>query len=394
VSVQSAPTRDDLLKRADALVPLIAEKAQWAEEHRRQHPEVVEALAEAGMYDLRRPSRYGGLETSTRSMVEVISRLTGGDGSTGWNTGVFAIGAWLAATFPDHVQDEVFSTPGVRICVVLSPSANATEVPGGLKMTGRWQFMSGAQDSHWQVVISMAPAPDGSVWPVMALVPMSDLQIVDDWYTAGLCGSGSVSTVAQDLFVPADRVLPMVAVLQGQYASEANATSPVFNTPMIPTGAGGFIGVAIGLAQAANAEFVNRRLPGRKITYTDYEVQADAPLTHFQLAEAALKLEEAEFHAYQMADLLDRKGAAGEPWQVEDRMRNRGWLGRVTQLSMESIDVLATASGGSSIYLGSPIQRIQRDMRAFTMHALMHPNTNFELYGRSLAGLAPNTMYL
>ncbi|MFG1779644.1 acyl-CoA dehydrogenase [Micromonospora sp. NPDC049051] len=388
-----AVSRDELLKRAEDLVPLIRSRTAWSEEHRRPHDDVVEALAGSGMTDLRRPRLYGGLETSARTLVEVISVLAHGDGSTAWNTGVWAIGDWLAGNFPDHVQDEVFAIPHTRICVVLSPTAVATAAPGGLTVNGSWHFMSGAHHSHWQVVIAMAPAPDGSQWPVAALVPMSELEIVDDWHTTGLVGTGSVTTVAKDVFIPQERVLPMVAILQSQYASERNATSPVYNTPMIPTGAAGFIGVAIGLAQAARDEFLHR-LPGRKITYTGYEHQADAPVTHFQVAEASLLVDEAEFHAYRMADLLDDKGASGEPWKMDERMRNRGWLGRVVHQSKAAVDVLATASGGSSLYRSVPIQRIQRDIQAFSLHALMHPNTNFELYGRGLCGLEPNTMYL
>lgn len=387
------PSSDELLKRANELAPLIKSKAQWSEENRRPHDEVIEALAEAGMFDLRRPLRYGGFEASTRTMVDVLATLALGDGSAAWNTAVWAIGAWMACMFPDHVQDEVYATPAVRVCVVLSPTAEATAAPGGLVVNGSWRFMSGARHSHWQVIISMAPAPDGSQWPVMALVPMSELDILDDWYTSGLVGTGSVTTLANDVFVPQERVLPMVTVLQGQYASELNANSPVFSTPMIPTGAGGFIGVAVGLAKSARDEFFGR-LPGRKITYTDYGSQADAPLTHLQVAEAMLKIDEAEFHAHRMADLLDEKGASGAPWKLEERMRNRGWLGRVVQQATESVNILSTASGGSSIYRSVPIQRIQRDVHAFTMHALMHPSTNFELYGRGLCGLEPNTLYL
>ncbi|WP_304454037.1 acyl-CoA dehydrogenase [Nocardiopsis sp. YSL2] len=393
MSENVVPSSDELIKRADQLVPLIRSRALSATQNRNLDDEVVEALAEAGMFELRRPLRYGGYETSARGLFDVVSTLSAGDGSTGWNTAVWAIGSWMAAAFPDHVQDEVFATPATRICVVLSPTAVATETDGGLRVNGRWRFMSGARHSHWQIIITMAPAPDGSQWPVAALVPMSELKVEDDWYASGLAATGSVTTVAEDLFVPLERTLPMPAILQGQYATELNADSPVFRTPMIPTGASGFIGVAVGMGRAALDEFLGR-LPGRKITFTDYAEQSAAPVTHFQVAEAALKLDEAEFHAHRMVDLLDEKGTAGEPWTLRERMRNRGWLGRLVELVGESVNTLADASGGSSIYTSVPIQRIQRDMQAFTLHGLMHPNTNFELYGRELCGLEPNTMYI
>ena len=58
------------------------------------------------------------------------------------------------------------------------------------------------------------------------------------------------------------------------------------------------------------------------------------------------------------------------------------------------MDILLAASGGSSIYLDVPIQRIARDVQAINLHALMNPNTNAELYGRVLCGLEPNTLYI
>ncbi|WP_433496299.1 acyl-CoA dehydrogenase family protein [Sphaerimonospora sp. CA-214678] len=388
-----APSREEMLKRACDLLPLIESKAQWSEDNRRLHDDVVEAMAEAGVFDMRRPLRYGGYETDSRTLMDVIATLALADGSTAWNAAVWSISNWIACLFPDHVQDEVFAAPGARVCAVLSPTGLAEPADGGLIVTGRWQFISGALHSQWQVVLAMAPAPDGSRWPVMALVPMTDLEIVDDWHTSGLAGTGSVTTAATGLFVPHDRVLPMPAVLQGQYASEANATSPVFSAPLMPTGCAGFAGVAVGLAKAARNDFF-RRLPGRKITYTDYAAQSEAPLTHLQVAEAALKAEEAEFHAYRIADMLDRKGAGGEPWTVEERVTARARLGRTFDLAKQSVDVLCTAGGGSSIYRSVPLQRVQRDVNALNLHALMHPNTNYELFGRVLSGLRPNSMYL
>ncbi len=385
---------EELLSRTADLIPLISAKADATEENRRIDGEVLEAIAAAGVLDMRRPVRYGGLESDARTLSQVLETLARGDGSTSWTVSAWLISTWIACVFPDHVQDEVFSTPNARVCAVLSPSAVASHVRGGLTVTGRWQFISGAQDAHWQVVLALAPTPDGStMWPVMALVPMSDLTVIDDWYTSGLCGTGSVATAAQDLFVPAERVLPLPFVLQGQYASEANASSPVFSAPLMPMGCAGFVGVGVGLARAAVDAFLTR-LPGRKITYSDYTAQDKAPITHLEVSEAVYKADEADFHARRVTDLLDSKAASGEAWKVEDRVLARASLGRSFQLVRESVDVLASASGGSSIYRGVPMQRILRDVHALSMHSLMHPSTNAELYGRVLCGQEPNSVYL
>jgi hypothetical protein len=112
------------------------------------------------------------------------------------------------------------------------------------------------------------------------------------------------------------------------------------------------------------------------------------------VAEAANKTDEAEFHAQRLAKLVDTKAEEGTEWKLEERARSRADVGATVRLAKEAIDIYATASGGSSIYSGIPIQRINRDIQAVNQHALMHPNTNAELYGRVLCGLEPNTLYI
>jgi alkylation response protein AidB-like acyl-CoA dehydrogenase len=350
------------------------------------------ALADAGVFKMRVPLRYGGYESDSATLYKVISELAQADGSVAWNTAVWSVGAWVTCMYPDHVQDEVFADPQSRVCAVLSPTAQAAPASGGLVVNGRWHFISGAWHSNWQAVMAMAPTPDGaSLWPVIGLVPMKDLQIDDDWDTAGLRGTGSVSTIASDVFIPADKVLPVPVILQGQYASALNAGTPLYRQPMMSTGCTSFTGTAIGLAKAAREVFVSRL--DRALTYTSYPSQREAAVTHLQLADATLKIEEAESHAATLAAIADSK-APGQDWTMEERIRARAYLGRVFQLGKDAVRIIADASGGTSIYNSLPIQRISADIHALSMHALMHPTTSLELYGRVLSGVEPNTMYV
>ncbi|SDI17494.1 acyl-CoA dehydrogenase family protein [Nonomuraea jiangxiensis] len=387
------PTREQLVRRASELAPTLQKHALWAEENRRLHDETIEALTDAGMFKLRSPVRYGGYEADTRTLAEVAAALGAGDGSTAWVTSVYWIATWGAAAFPDEVQDEVFATPDVRVCGTLSPSAMAAPVEGGVVVNGRWAFISGAAHAHWQMIVAVLVGEGSEPYPIIGLVPMSDLRIVDDWNTSGLKGTGSVSTVAADVFVPAARVLPLPVVLQGQLASRLNAERPIYRSSLLPVASASSIGTVLGLARGARDAFFER-LPHRKITYTDYTSQAEAPLTHLQVAEATMKIDQAEFHARRLTELVDRKGEDATPWTVEERVKARADMGMVVRLGKEAVDILAAASGGSSIYSDQPIQRIARDVQAINLHALMHPDTNAELYGRILCGQAPNTLYL
>jgi alkylation response protein AidB-like acyl-CoA dehydrogenase len=394
VETTTKPSGTDLVARVSELVPLIRQKAPRIEVDRRLDDELIEQMADAGLFKLRVPVRYGGHEVDMRTLVSVIAELGTGDGSVAWTTSVWSICSWLVGLFPDEVQDEVFDVPNARICGLLSPTGVAVPKDGGYVVNGRWAFNTGSLQSHWNVLIAMAPTPDGqSQWPVMAVVPMADLGIVDDWHTSGLRGTGSVTTVAEDLFIPAERVLPMPALLTEQYASKINAESAVYRAPLLPTACMSVTGTAIGLARAARANLFER-LPQRKITYTAYDRQSDAPITHLQVAEAQMRLDEAEFHAHRAAGVLDGKSAAGDPWTVEERALIRLDAASACKLAKDAIGVYGTASGASSIYDGVPMQRIERDIHVINLHAILHPTTNLELYGRILCGLEPNTLYL
>ena len=279
------PAREQLVQRASGLVPVLQKHAAWSEENRRLHDESIEALADAGIFRMRVPARYGGYESDTRTLVDVATELGRADGSTAWTASVYWIPTWMACMFPDQVQDEVFSTPDVRVCGTLSPSALAIPTDGGIVVNGKWGFVSGALHSHWQEIIAILVGGEGPPSPVVALVPISDLQIIDDWYTSGMKGSGSVSTAATNVFVPQERVLPIGAILQGISASPENAAAEIYRAPLLPVASASSLGCVLGMAKGAKEAFF-ARLPERKITYTGYSKQAQAPLTHLQVADA------------------------------------------------------------------------------------------------------------
>lgn len=383
----------EIVRRASELAPLFQKHALWEEDNRRLHDESVEALVDAGITRMRIPARHGGHELNLNTTVDVISELGRGSGAVAWTVAVWTISSWVLSLFPDEVQQEVFSPADVRVSGILSPSAIAVPTEGGVILNGRWPFNTGAQQSQWNANAAVLAHPDGEQEPVMVAVPMADLEIIDDWYAAGLKGSGSVTTVAKDVFVPQERVLSMPPVLQGTHPAQVNAASPIYRLPFLPVACVTVSAVALGLARAGREAFFER-LPGRKITYTDYGNQSEAPLTHLQTAEASMKVDETEFHVRRSANLLDDRSRRRRPLTLEERARVRLDLGAACLRAKEAVDVYNTASGGSSLYNSVPIQRIERDIQALNLHAIMHPNTNFELYGRVLCGLEPNTLYI
>lgn len=387
------PGRAGLLQRAADLVPILRDNALWSERNRRLADESVQAMAEAGIFRMRTPSRYGGYECDATTMVDVGIELGRGDGSAAFNVAAWWIMSGSVALFPDEVQDEVFADPDVRICGTQAPTGTATLTDGGVVVSGIWNYNSGAAHSHWKLFWAMLPTADGGAEPIMAVVPIGELTLVDDWDVAGLRGTGSITAIAEDVFIPAKRYLRIATLLQEKYASKLNADSPVYRGPLVGQVCAATVGKIVGLARAAEEAFFDR-LPGRAITNTAYTSQLEAPITHLQIAETSLQTDEAEYHAHRLAAMVDAKGISGEPWTMRERAYVRVAVGRVCQLAYQAVTTLALASGGSSNYTSVPIQRIQRDVLAINLHALNLPTNNLELYGRILCGVEPNTFFV
>ncbi len=387
------PTHTELATRAAGLVPVLREHADWSERSARLSNEAVEALVDAGVTRMRVPARYGGYESNAADLLDVGVELGRGDGAVAFTVAVWWIASWHVGLFSDEAQDEVFADPDTRICGTQAVAGTAEQRPGGIRVNGRWSFNSGAAHSTWKLLSVLLPTEGGEPEPVMAVVPMRELRMIEDWDTSALRGTGSVTVVAEDVFVPTARCLSIPAVIRSEYASKLNAGLPMFRTPLVGAMTASGTGKDIGMARAAAEDFFER-IQRRPITTTDYARQADAPITHLQAAEAMLQIDEAEGHARRLAELVDGKADADEEWTLKERAYARAVGGRVPQLGADAVDLLAGASGASSLYADQPIQRIRRNLQAVMVHSLHVPTTTTELYGRVLCGLEPNTIFI
>ncbi|WP_307081427.1 acyl-CoA dehydrogenase family protein [Streptomyces canus] len=224
----SAPNSDaELVERVRKLQPLIRSHALRTERERRVTGEVVMALTDAGVPRMNVPRRYGGYQTSVRRQVDVLSEVSAACGSTGFMALIQAGCAFIAALFPDEAQDEIFTGPDVRVSGTLVPKAKARPVSGGYVVDGTSPFATGCQDSDWHLLTAVADAGDGRPPDLLwTAIPMTDLDVLDDWHVSGLAGSGSNSVVARDVHVPAHRVLPLGPLLGGSYPRGATAKTP------------------------------------------------------------------------------------------------------------------------------------------------------------------------
>jgi alkylation response protein AidB-like acyl-CoA dehydrogenase len=376
-----------LVERAAALVPLLRERALETERARRVSPEVYDALAEAGVFRMLVPRRYGGDEADFQIQADVLAEIARGCPSTSWVATILSAMGWVAGTFPDEGQDEILGDGDPRIHGILAPLGKGIPKDGGLVVSGRWPFGTGCHGANWSLLNAVVGEGEGAA-STCVIVRTSELTILDDWHTTGLAGTGSNSVVAEDVFVPAHRCVPLAPMIEQGYPESRSSGNPYFSLPLTAVLLVNAGGPPLGIARGALEAFLER-LPGRKLGYTTYPSQADAPITHLVVGEASLKLESLDAHVRRANALLDDH--LGETFSVEQRAKARAHVSYATELAREIVDSLYYSSGGTSSNEAVPIQRFQRDIQALANHAVMNGRGSTELYGRILCGLEPNT---
>lgn len=378
---------DSVLDRTKALVPYLREQARASEQARRLPDETFDALADAGILRMCAPKKYGGEQLDFETQCEVLAEVARGCPSSSWVSTILSAMGWWLGTFSDEAQDEVLGDGDPRISGVLSPTGTLERTDGGFTLNGRWPFNTGGHGSRWVILNGLLEG-----MPTVVVVRSSELKRLDDWYASGMAATGSSTVLAEDVFVPAYRAQPMIGMMDGQYAADRHtAGDPYYNLPLAAVLAVNGGGTPVGTARGAMDAFMER-LPGRAITYTDYTEQAAAPVTHINVAEAALTIDSADAHMRLAARILDRP--ADGTVSFLERVKGRAHVTYLTGLSRQAVDILFFASGASSIQLQVPIQRFQRDIQALANHAIMHAPTGNEIYGRVLCGLQPHTMII
>lgn len=376
-----------VLERTRTLLPQLRESAVAHEQARRVLPETFDALSRAGIFRMTAPRKWGGDEVDFQTQCEVLAEVARACPSSSWVATIFSAMSWLAGTYPEQAQEEIFSGGDPRISGVFSPTGTAVRKGGGFVVNGKWGFNTGGQGSNWTVLNTILTEGDGL--PLCVIAQTRTLDRLDDWNATGMAGTGSHTVMANNVFVPEYRAVPLPNLVEGKGSPNRHtASNPYFNLPLASVLIVNGGGTPLGTARGAFDTFMER-LPGRPIAYTNYTNRAEAAVTHLQVGEASLLVDSCAAHVRLACALLDGPGATS--LSVRDRVRSRAHITYATGLARQAVDILFNASGASSIQPHIPIQRFQRDIQALANHAVMHTQTGTELYGRVLCGLEPNT---
>ena len=387
----SVPTAEELVGRARKLAPKLRERALKAERDRQIPLESVEEYIDAGLIHTLRPKRWGGYEHDHEVAFDIAIELGKSTcGSSAWCLNYLADHACMLALFPEEAQHDVWSeNKAACIATSAAPTGTVTVVPGGYRLDGRWSWCSGLRHSQWIMIGGLAFRP-GEDHPDMRLyiVPVSQLKTDDTWYCAGLRASGSITCIADNVFVPEHRSVSFQTLRDASSPGSKVNPNPIFRTPFIAVHSYALLGPALGLARGGYADFVQWTRE-RYLTYTQLNIAQHVPV-QLKVAEIAAQIDAAELLA-RRALATARKDYAG--MTMETRTLLRRDFTYAMRMLRDAMDSLIKISGSSGLMDNNTAQRCWRDVHAISSHVVMNWDVPAENFGRMEFGLGLNPAY-
>jgi alkylation response protein AidB-like acyl-CoA dehydrogenase len=348
--------------------------------NRRLPEELVVLLGDSGLLRAGAPVEVGGLELPPGVALRCAEAVARGDASAGWCVSIAITSSLLIAYLPTPSRDALFGDGHGVAAGVWAPRGTGRSVDGGVVVSGRWPFCSGI--SHADVMFAGCLVDDRRVPSVVAL-RKEDLEVLDTWHTLGLRGTGSHDTVADEAFVPADRVFSLF-------------DRPILDRPLYRFPVFGFFALSVaaaarGKARAAIDDLIE--LACVKKGLGSSRSLAERPATQAAVATAESALSAARALYYESIQAGWQASQDSEPVSVGVRNRMRLAATHAVRTSADVVRDMFDLAGGSAIYDGAPLQRRFRDAHTATAHFQVNEASR-ELPGRVLLDQAADVSTL
>lgn len=383
-------TAADPILQARELVPLLARHAREAEERRRAHDAVIDALEEARLFSLLTPTRCGGRRLPLADFLETIATLGEGCLSSAWVCSFYAVHAWMVCLFEERTANEALRHGGLRAPGLVAPSGTARPVAGGFRLSGRWPFGSGAAHGEWALISALVRESDAAppVGARLFLLPRADFEVIDTWDMDGMAATGSHDIATHEAFIPEHRALDVIQMATGTTPGAARfADDPLYRLPMPPLLAFVAAAPALGAARASLRDFLGGAQERQRSWARGRHFQRSA--IQMRAARADMQLRCAELLMRQTAEELERLTPESP---IGERARLRMQAAWGLTLCHDIVQSLAEAAGAGAHRRDEPLQQRLRDLRVMRCHVIFEPDSTAEIYGRTMLGLDPETL--
>jgi len=383
------PEAIEAIANARALAPRLAERAAEAERAGKVPVESVREMAEAGLFRVLQPKRWGGYELDPRVFYQVQMALAEGCMSSAWIYGVIGVHNWELPLFAEQAQQEVWGRDSsTLIASTYMPVGKAEPVEGGWRFSGRWSFSSGVDHCDWIFLGGLLPRKDGSggLEHHTFLLPKSDYQVVPNWDVLGLRATGSHDIVVEGAFVPAHRANPTNDHSDAGCPGRVTNLGWLYRIPFVQVFQRAVSTACIGALEGAITLFRQRAAThvGKHGSKMAEDATAQQVISEAMMTADALRL--VLLRNYER--IIDC-AKSGETMPVEERLLQRAQSAQVPKVCAEQVNELLRACAAAGTYKTNPIERIFRDLHTARCHIANNTDAYARAHGAVMLGL-PN----
>ena len=349
-------------------------------------------MQRAGLYRIYNPARFGGFEMHMQDVLPIVARIAESCPASAWVLAVYQIHSWVISLFPERAQQEVFpANPDAIVCASLNPSKNTTrKVDGGyLIEKGRFTFCSGAHDRDWALFGSLITGGGEIIDAGCLLVPGDAVKELDDWYVSGLQATGSISLIADELFVPKHRFLSYTDATQYKTEGAKKNTGNLYMAAFVPMLVLNLAGPALGAAEQALRCFIARLndLGEKAGSYPLAGVaRADAPAAHEVISTARMQIDSARLLLDQAGRSIRQFAEAGKPMAPQDSAKVNLDTSYAVRECLKAAQLIFLQGGGAVLHPTHPLQQAYQDVSAVNCHGFLAHEANLALYGSLITG--------
>jgi alkylation response protein AidB-like acyl-CoA dehydrogenase len=388
VSSAANVTREELVGRAQDMIPTLRARAGAAEAARRMPDETHRDFMDAGFYKIYRAKKFGGYEMPIRVMVEVVSEIGRGCGSSAWVLSNIAGHEKSHGMRDPAVQMEIRAKDPEQLTCAAFPSreAKVRRVDGGIIVDGVWNFASGVDFADWCELNVFLPREGRHPEHFFALMPKADYEVIDDWFVTGLAATGSRSVKVSEVFISERMMMPSENFRGGPTPGSTLHPGPLYKAPIWATGGKMFSAPLLGIARGA-LDLTLDNLGGRRaVTGADLAQQQSV---HMRLAEAEAELDAAAALMLTDADIVMGYAERGEIAPLQERVRWRRSDAYAGKLCLQAVERLHALAGARRLASTDPFQRHWRDAHAAAAQISLAWDVMATNSGRVMFGLAP-----
>jgi len=396
-------TPAEMLRRAEALRPILRERQARCEELGRLPEETNQDFLNAGFYRILQPRCFGGYEFTVTDFIRVMMEVSRGCPESGWVLSLTAghPAAFIAA-FPEQGQREAYSnsgdcrTPGVAV-----PGGAAIPVPGGYRVKGSWDYCSGCDiATHFLgALMALDPETKAPRAYVYALFDRKDYTIVDNWNMIGMQGTGSRRVVVEEMTLPAHRVLEFADAQVNVYPHHPGRdlhANALYHGPNLPLLYCELTSVAVGTARGA-LDIYEGIVRDRKWLLPPFPPRYEMPDSQHRYGHAQGLIDTAEAALLQLgsdyAEICRRIVEDGVRQSREDERRFLRVAQQCVQIAWDAVELMFRTGGTSSTRKDAPLGRYFKNLAVILTHiTTQYDHTSINI-GRLHFGVPPMSAF-